>query len=187
MIVTCRLERHRLSRCSLLASPGSDHARLVRTKSSGHTTCLDTGAALRRSLTERGKTSDGPPSEPVSDARLAAARAFDERDTRSDLALTVFDSYDDCDPGSGHAVRYVAGPLNITLSSSGCAQGGLLVHVDPAPSEQAILTLRVQRGVDPIATRPGSQEWNFLPAPSGPISILLVDGARRVRTEWTRW
>ena len=138
-------------------------------------------------MTEPGNSGDEPPPDSLSDARSAALRAFTGRDTGSDLAMAVFNSYDGDDPGSGHVVRYVVGHLNITLSSSGCTESGLLVKVDPTPSDQAILTLEVQRGAEPIGTRPRSQEWNFLPVPSGPVSALLVDGACSVRTEWTRW
>ena len=130
---------------------------------------------------------DGPSSNFPADGRSSALRAFAARDPRSDLAVTVFNSQDEDDPGSGHEVRFAAGSLYITLSSSRGTESGLLVKVDPAPSELAILTLEVQRGEVPIGTRPGSQEWHFLPTPSGPISVLLLDGARRVRTEWTRW
>ena len=142
---------------------------------------------MRQSLTQLGMSGDGPSSDFPAYSRSAAIRAFAARDTRSDLAVTVFNSQDEDDPGSGHEVRFAAGSLHITLSSSGCAETGLLVKVDPAPADLAILTLEVQRGEEPVGTRPGSQEWHFLPTPSGPISVLLIDGARRVRTEWTRW
>ena len=142
---------------------------------------------MRRSLTQFGVSGDGPSSNFPADGRLSALRAFAARDPRSDLAVTVFNSQDEDDPGSDHVVRYAAGSLHITLSSSRCTETGLLVKVDPAPSDLAILTLEVQRGEEPVGTRPGSQEWHFLPTPSGPISVLLIDGDRRARTEWTRW
>lgn len=133
-----------------------------------------------------GPDSGPPPTDQAVPAGVAelARSAFSARDLHAGRADVVADSLDDVDSDPAtRTVSFNGAGVRVLVRRAGQA---LQVEVDPAP--YALLEVQDRRDTDaPIVTPTGVGTWEVAPVPVGPVSIVLVDGARRVRTAWTRW
>lgn len=132
----------------------------------------------------------GPESEPVPlflavPAGVAdlARSAFSARDPHADLAEVVEDSLDDqaSDP-TLRTVSFAGAGLHVLVRR---AADALVVEVDPTPDGR--LEVEDRRTTRLVVTPTGVGRWEVQPVPAGPVSLVVHDGARRVRTAWTRW
>jgi hypothetical protein len=122
------------------------------------------------------------------DVTAAALAAFDARTPDADVAVLVADSLDD--PASDPADRQLrfAGSDRELIVSVVAPNDGLdgRVVVDLQPAEGALeVQTRGDAEVTAVPVLPG--RWLISPACTGLVSfVVVVPGARRLCTEWTR-
>lgn len=129
---------------------------------------------------------EGPgPTRDVVPAGVAerARAAFGARDRHADLADLVADSLDDVttDPAA-RTVSFSGAGVRVSVRR---ASQALVVEVDPAPDGH--LEVQDRRDASTTVTCTGTGQWEVAPVPQGPVSLVVHDGTRRVRTAWTRW
>lgn len=126
-----------------------------------------------------GPTDAAVPAEVAERARAA----FSARDRHADLADLVADSLDDgrTDPAT-RTVSFSGAGVRVSVRR---ATQALVVVVDPAPDGP--LEVQDRQDASMTVTCTGAGQWEVAPVPQGPVSLVVHDGTRRVRTAWTRW
>lgn len=119
----------------------------------------------------------GAPDEVVQAAR-AAFSALDPGAGLAELVHDSLDRADEADAADDRRLAFRGGGYDVAVV---VGEQSLAVSVTPSPEDLGVETRGASAGV-PTADGPG--RWTVAPAPRGPVSLVLTDGSRRVRTAW---